>query len=147
MPGILGLTQIFLCLLSIAICRFKLPVERVWVSVFEEDDEALAIWRDEVFSFAVLNLQQYTSKIVQSNNLKTLLRNNSQKACKWHIISLFVLACCVQIGVPVERIKRMGAEDNFWSSGPTGPCGPCSELYYDFHPEKGIANSVKVSLL
>jgi len=50
-------TQIFLCLLSIAICRFKLPVERVWVSVFEEDDEALAIWRDEVFSFAVLSLQ------------------------------------------------------------------------------------------
>jgi alanyl-tRNA synthetase len=56
-------------------------------------------------------------------------------------MSLFVLACCVQIGVPVERIKRMGAEDNFWSSGPTGPCGPCSELYYDFHPEKEIANS------
>ena len=31
----------------------------------------------------------------------------------------------------------MGAEDNFWASGPTGPCGPCSELYYDFHPELG----------
>ena len=28
--------------------RFKLPLERVWISVFEEDDEALAIWRDEV---------------------------------------------------------------------------------------------------
>jgi alanyl-tRNA synthetase len=41
----------------------------------------------------------------------------------------------------------MGAEDNFWSSGPTGPCGPCSELYYDFHPEQGIANSVKVSFM
>lgn len=32
----------------------------------------------------------------------------------------------------------MGAEDNFWASGPTGPCGPCSELYYDFHPERGL---------
>ncbi|GIL79387.1 hypothetical protein Vretimale_16555 [Volvox reticuliferus] len=41
------------------------------------------------------------------------------------------------IGVAPERIKRMGAADNFWSSGPTGPCGPCSELYYDFHPERG----------
>ena len=35
------------------------------------------------------------------------------------------------------RIKRMGANDNFWVSGPTGPCGPCSEIYYDFHPELG----------
>jgi len=42
-----------------------------------------------------------------------------------------------QIGVAPERIKRMGADDNFWVSGPTGPCGPCSELYYDFHPELG----------
>ncbi|EFJ50164.1 hypothetical protein VOLCADRAFT_89008 [Volvox carteri f. nagariensis] len=67
---------------------FGLPPERVWVSVFEEDGEAEAIWRDVV-------------------------------------------------GVPPERIKRMGAADNFWSSGPTGPCGPCSELYYDFHPERG----------
>jgi alanyl-tRNA synthetase len=41
-------------------------------------------------------------------------------------------------GVPEERIKRMGAEDNFWASGATGPCGPCSELYYDLHPERGM---------
>jgi alanyl-tRNA synthetase len=61
------------------------------VSVFEEDDEAFAIWRD-------------------------------------------------QIGVPAARIKRMGADDNFWASGPTGPCGPSSEIYYDFHPERGDDN-------
>jgi alanyl-tRNA synthetase len=42
-----------------------------------------------------------------------------------------------KIGVNPKRIKRMGADDNFWVSGPTGPCGPCSEIYYDFHPEQG----------
>ncbi|XP_065866730.1 alanine--tRNA ligase, chloroplastic/mitochondrial isoform X2 [Euphorbia lathyris] len=42
-----------------------------------------------------------------------------------------------KVGVPAEHIKRMGEEDNFWTSGITGPCGPCSELYYDFHPERG----------
>ncbi|MFM7579680.1 MAG: alanine--tRNA ligase-related protein, partial [Microcystaceae cyanobacterium] len=67
---------------------FNLPPERLIVSVFEEGDEAFAIWRD-------------------------------------------------QIGIPAHRIQRMGADDNFWVSGPTGPCGPCSEIYYDFHPELG----------
>ena len=70
---------------------FGLPPERLVVSVFEDDDEAYAIWRDK-------------------------------------------------IGVPEARIKRMGADDNFWNSGPTGPCGPCSEIYYDFHPERGDAD-------
>ncbi len=67
---------------------FQLPPERLIVSVFEEDEEAFDIWRDE-------------------------------------------------IGIPPHRIQKMGADDNFWVSGPTGPCGPCSEIYYDFHPERG----------
>ena len=34
------------------------------------------------------------------------------------------------VGVPADRIYRMGKEDNFWEIG-SGPCGPCSEIYYD----------------
>ncbi|MDY6782925.1 MAG: alanine--tRNA ligase [Cyanobacteriota bacterium] len=67
---------------------FGLPPERLVPSVYEEDNEAFALWRDK-------------------------------------------------IGIPEHRIQRMGKDDNFWVSGPTGPCGPCSEIYYDFHPEKG----------
>ncbi|MCC5625882.1 alanine--tRNA ligase, partial [Nostoc sp. CHAB 5715] len=70
---------------------FGFSPENLVVSVFEDDDEAFGIWRD-------------------------------------------------QIGVPVARIKRLGEDDNFWASGPTGPCGPSSEIYYDFHPERGDEN-------
>ena len=59
----------------------QIPEELLWPSVYEEDDEAYALWRDV-------------------------------------------------IGVPEERIVRMGKADNFWEHG-TGPCGPCSEIYFD----------------
>ena len=45
------------------------------------------------------------------------------------------------VGVPMERIQRLGDEDNFWQAGDTGPCGPCSEIHIDrgpaFGPEGG----------
>ena len=58
-----------------------MSVEELWPSVYFEDDEAFAIWRDV-------------------------------------------------IGVPEEKITRLGKEDNFWEIG-VGPCGPCSEIYVD----------------
>ena len=63
-----------------------LPPEKLWVTVFEEDDEAMDLWVNK-------------------------------------------------IGVPKERVKRIGAKDNFWMMGDTGPCGPCSEIFYDHGEE------------
>jgi alanyl-tRNA synthetase len=40
-----------------------------------------------------------------------------------------------EVGVPRERIFRLGDKDNFWQMADTGPCGPCSELHYDLRPE------------
>jgi len=66
--------------------RLALPKDKLWVTVFEEDDEAERIWVED-------------------------------------------------IGVPKERVIRIGAKDNFWAMGDTGPCGPCSEIFYDHGPE------------
>lgn len=34
------------------------------------------------------------------------------------------------LGVPMERIAYLPAEDNWWAAGPTGPCGPDTEIFY-----------------
>ncbi len=65
----------------------KMPTDRLWISIYEEDDEAFDIWTK-------------------------------------------------QVGVPAERIVRLGKEDNFWEHG-SGPCGPCSEIYFDRGEEYG----------
>jgi alanyl-tRNA synthetase len=39
-----------------------------------------------------------------------------------------------EIGVPSDRVTRLGEKSNFWSMGDTGPCGPCSEIFYDHGP-------------
>src|SRR3954465_8174125 len=40
-----------------------------------------------------------------------------------------------EVGIPADRITRMGEDDNFWPAGapthgPNGVCGPCSEIFY-----------------
>jgi alanyl-tRNA synthetase len=46
-----------------------------------------------------------------------------------------------EVGVPMERIQRLGDKDNYWQMGDTGPCGPCSEIHIDrgsaFGPDGG----------
>jgi alanyl-tRNA synthetase len=42
-----------------------------------------------------------------------------------------------KIGVPMERLVRLGEDDNWWSAGPIGSCGPCSEIHVDLGPEYG----------
>ncbi len=59
----------------------KMPTDKLWATVYENDDQAYDIWKNI-------------------------------------------------IGMPEERIVRLGKDDNFWEIG-TGPCGPCSEIYFD----------------
>ena len=42
-----------------------------------------------------------------------------------------------QVGVPMERIQRLGDKDNYWQMGDVGPCGPCSEIHIDRGAEFG----------
>jgi alanyl-tRNA synthetase len=67
---------------------YGFPEDRLWCTVYDDDDEAIDIWHRTV-------------------------------------------------GVPLERIQRRDAKDNYWSMGVPGPGGPCSEIYYDRGPEHG----------
>ncbi len=44
----------------------------------------------------------------------------------------------VSVGLPKERIIKLGWKDNFWGPpGLEGPCGPSTEIYYDMGKEVG----------
>ncbi len=75
--------------------ELSLPKERLWVSVYEEDEEAYAIWRDV-------------------------------------------------IGIPEERIVRLGKEHNWWGPvGGQGPCGPDTEIFWDWGEEHACGPDCK----
>lgn len=40
-----------------------------------------------------------------------------------------------EIGVPLNKIFKLGDKSNFWEMGEVGPCGPCTEIFFD-HGEK-----------
>lgn len=56
----------------------------------------------------------------------TIYENDDETGKIWHDV----------VGLPWDRIVKLGKEDNFWEHG-TGPCGPCTEIYYDRGPEYG----------
>ena len=45
-----------------------------------------------------------------------------------------------KVGIPEERIVRMGKEDNFLGARPRVPAAPCSEIYFDRGPEHGCGS-------
>ncbi|MCH8131374.1 MAG: alanine--tRNA ligase [Myxococcales bacterium] len=51
----------------------------------------------------------------------SVFRDDDQAASLWRD----------EIGIPEEKLYRLGADENFWSMGDTGPCGPCSEIHVD----------------
>src|SRR5512142_2670822 len=42
-----------------------------------------------------------------------------------------------EIGVPADRVYRLGDKTNFWQMADTGPCGPTSEIHWDWDPSQG----------
>lgn len=40
-----------------------------------------------------------------------------------------------KMGVPREKIFKLGDKSNFWEMGDVGPCGPCTEIFYDHGPD------------
>ena len=42
------------------------------------------------------------------------------------------------VGVPPDRIQRLGDKDNFWQMADTGPCGYNSEIFWDLGPDFGV---------
>ena len=49
------------------------------------------------------------------------------------------------VGLPAERIQRLGDETNFWRMADTGPCGYNSEVFWDLGPGFGPDGGPAVS--
>ena len=82
------------CKWALELCLdvYGMEFERIYPTVYTNDDEAFDIWRD--------------------------------------------------LGVPAERISRLGDADNWWGpAGDEGACGPCSELNYYLGDLKDIPSA------
>jgi alanine--tRNA ligase len=64
----------------------------------------------------------------------TVLRGDEETVALWR-----------RLGVPAERIQRLGPADNFWSMGVPGPSGPTTEIFYDRGPRFGPDGGPAVS--
>jgi len=47
-----------------------------------------------------------------------------------------------QVGVPADRVYRLGDKWNFWQMADTGPCGPTSEIHFDWDPSLGTDRAI-----
>ncbi len=50
------------------------------------------------------------------------------------------------LGIPENRIYKLGVEDNWWSPGDNGPCGPDTEMFYDM-TDTGIGDLSKENFI
>ncbi|MBU6390404.1 alanine--tRNA ligase [Patescibacteria group bacterium] len=50
------------------------------------------------------------------------------------------------VGIPKNRIYRLGADKNWWQAGESGPCGPDSEMYYDV-TKRGLGDLTREQFL
>lgn len=101
------------------------------MSVFDQDDEAFAIWRDEI-GVPVAQIQRLGEK----DNFWCGPRRRAERRPS----PASSLAFSVAAG-PSPLCDAGDCASNCRAAGPTGPCGPCSELYFDFHPERGTKDA------
>ena len=69
-------------------------------------------------------------KLSTDNLHATVYKTDDESYDLWHKM----------IGIPQERMHRLGEKENFWQMGDTGPCGPCTEIHIDRGPEFGHKN-------
>lgn len=51
-----------------------------------------------------------------------------------------------EIGIPAERVAKLGDKTNFWQMADVGPCGPTAEIHYDWRPELGVPSEAELKI-
>lgn len=69
---------------------------------------------------------------LDTENLHATVHHTDDEAYElWHTM----------IGLPKNKIHRLGDADNFWQMGDIGPCGPCTEIHLDRGPAFGCTDA------